>query len=50
MVLGDVCHGSGLLAIIGLVITGALVVLGVMDQFSNIRGLRPPLRPRDEEE
>ena len=29
VVLGDVCHGSGLLAIIGLVITGALVVLGV---------------------
>ncbi|MBP5626390.1 MAG: NCS2 family permease [Bacteroidales bacterium] len=29
VVLGDVCHGSGLLAIIGLAITGALVVLGI---------------------
>jgi len=28
----------------------ALTVIGVMDQFSNARGLRPPLRPRDEEE
>ena len=28
----------------------ALVVLGVMDQLSNTRGLRPPLRFRDEEE
>ena len=28
----------------------ALVIVGVVDQFSNVRGLRPPLRPRDEEE
>lgn len=28
----------------------ALVVVGVVDQISNTRGLRPPLRPRDEEE
>jgi len=28
----------------------ALVIVGVFDQFSNTRGLRPPLRPRNEEE
>ena len=27
-----------------------LIIAGVVDQFSNVRGLRPPLRPRNEEE
>lgn len=28
----------------------AMVIVGVIDQFSNARGLRPPLQPRNEEE
>ena len=28
----------------------ALIVVGVVDQFSNARGLRPPMRPRNEED
>ena len=28
----------------------ALIFIGVMDQIKNTRGLRPPMRPRDEEE
>ena len=28
----------------------AMVIMGVIDQMSNARGLRPPLQPRDEEE
>lgn len=28
----------------------ALIIMGVIDQITNARGLRPPMRPRDEEE
>lgn len=45
--------GRGLIIVLGLAlrfIQIALVVVGVVDQISNTRGLRPPLRPRDEEE
>lgn len=45
--------GRGLIIALALVlrfIQIALVVVGVADQLSNTRGLRPPLRPRDEEE
>ena len=45
--------GRGFIVVLALVLRFvqiALVVVGVVDQFTNTRGLRPPLRPRDEEE
>ena len=38
------------LALLLRIVQIALIVVGVIDQISNARGLRPPMRPRNEEE